>query len=29
MVNAYGTIGIFETIAAFFAFFWVFVDYGF
>lgn len=29
MVNAYATIGIFETIAAYFAFFWVFKDFGF
>lgn len=29
MVNAYMTIGIMETIAAYFAFFWVFSDYGF
>jgi sodium/potassium-transporting ATPase subunit alpha len=29
MVIAYGTIGIFQTVAAFFAFLWVFYDYGF
>lgn len=28
MINAYGTIGIFETISAFFAFFWLFNDWG-
>lgn len=29
MTNAYATIGIFETFAAYFAFFWVFSDFGF
>lgn len=29
MVNAYMTVGIMETIAAYFAFFWVFNDFGF
>jgi sodium/potassium-transporting ATPase subunit alpha len=29
MLNAYGTIGVFETISAFFAFFMVFKYYGF
>ena len=29
MVNAYGSIGIFETIGAFFAFFYAFNYYGF
>jgi sodium/potassium-transporting ATPase subunit alpha len=29
MVVAYGTIGVFQTFAAFFAFFWAFYDYGF
>jgi sodium/potassium-transporting ATPase subunit alpha len=29
MLVAYGTIGVFQTVAAFFAFFWVFHDYGY
>ena len=29
MANAYATIGIFETIAAYFAFFYLFFDFGF
>lgn len=29
MLISYGTIGVMQTIAAFFAFYWVFYDYGF
>lgn len=29
MINSYGTIGLLETISAYFAFFMVFTDYGF
>jgi sodium/potassium-transporting ATPase subunit alpha len=28
MINAYCSIGIFETIGSYFAFFWIFMDYG-
>jgi hypothetical protein len=29
MIVAYGTIGMFETIGAFFAWYWVYAAYGF
>ena len=29
MVNAYFTIGILETLASFWVFYWIFADFGF
>jgi hypothetical protein len=29
MLNAYFTIGIFEALAAFWVFYWIFADFGF